>query len=438
MKSLDKIPTSKIQRASKMFGVGAKVGVNYLKYYGEKWTGDKTTAKTKLDENNASDIYNGLSELKGSALKMAQMMSMDKTVLPKAYSDKFSLAQFSVPPLSGPLVRKTIFKSLGNYPEAIFDTFETESSFAASIGQVHRATKDGKALAIKIQYPGVANSISSDLSLVKPIALKMMNLKSKDIENYFQEIEAKLLEETDYKNELEQSTQTAADCAHLPNLRFPKMYPDLSSDRIITMDWMDGKHLSEFVKENPTVADAKKVSQTLWDFYMYQFHVLKKMHADPHPGNFLVNDKNELIVLDFGCMKVIPDSFYQPFFDLTKQENRENPIRLDELLWELEIFNKTDNEEQKSLLRHFFGSLLTLLCAPFNAVTFDFSDPTYFLQLAQLGDEMSKNKEIRNMGGNRGSAHFLYVNRTLFGLFSLLNELNGGEIATNMDVVLGK
>ena len=185
MKTIDKIPTSKIQRASKLFKTGAKVGVNYIKYYGEKIVSDEDKAKERLNKNNAEDIYDGLKNLKGSALKVAQMLSMDKNILPEAYVEKFSLSQFSVPPLSPPLVIKTFKKYLGKGPNELFDSFNATSVNAASIGQVHQAEKNGKKLAIKLQYPGVADSISSDLSLVKPIAVKMFNLKGKDSDKYF-------------------------------------------------------------------------------------------------------------------------------------------------------------------------------------------------------------------------------------------------------------
>ena len=105
MKTLDSIPTKKIERATKLVATGAKIGGNYIRYYGEKiLTGNKD--KTKLDEDNARDIYDGLKELKGSALKVAQMLSMEKNLLPQAYVEQFGLAQFSVPPLSAALVKK--------------------------------------------------------------------------------------------------------------------------------------------------------------------------------------------------------------------------------------------------------------------------------------------------------------------------------------------
>ena len=243
---------------------GVKVGANYAKYYGKKITNPSLT-REQLNEDNAEDIYDGLKSLKGSALKVAQMLSMEKNILPKAYIDKFSLSQFSVPPLSAPLVRKTFKKYLGTYPENIFDTFTTQSVNAASIGQVHQATLNGKKLAVKIQYPGVADSISSDLAIVKPIAKKMFNLQGEGKEKFFKEIEDKLLEETNYELELEQSIAMSKDCNVIPHILFPKYYPDLSSERILTMDWMNGKHLSEFTSHNTDQNAANKIGQALWD-----------------------------------------------------------------------------------------------------------------------------------------------------------------------------
>ena len=115
MKSINKIPTSKIQRASKLVQTGAKIGVNYIKYYGDKLINSEEEAKSRLNQNNADDIYDGLKKLKGSALKMAQMLSMEKNILPQAYVEKFSLAQFSVPPLSPALVMKTFKKYFGKH-----------------------------------------------------------------------------------------------------------------------------------------------------------------------------------------------------------------------------------------------------------------------------------------------------------------------------------
>lgn len=429
MKTIDSIPTSKMQRASKLVTTGAKIGVNYLKYYGDKITKTEVEAKARLNENNAEDIYDGLKQLKGSALKVAQMLSMEKSILPAAYVEKFSLSQFSVPPLSPALVSKTFKKYFGKNPNEIYDKFDLVSVNAASIGQVHKAEKDGKKLAVKIQYPGVAESIASDLSLVKPIAVKMFNIRGKDSDKYFKEVENKLEEETNYILEVEQSKEIVDACKHIPNLNFPNYYPELSSDRIITMDWMNGVHLSEFSTENQEVSN--KLGQALWDFYMFQIHKLKKVHADPHPGNFLISPENELIVIDFGCMKTIPEDFYVPYFELAKPENIANPVYFEEKLYELEILRKDDSKEELDFFRAMFHEMLSLFTQPFHQEVFDFSDEVFFGKISELGQKYAKSTELKNMNGNRGSKHFIYINRTFFGLYNLMHDLKAKDVKIN-------
>ena len=422
MKSTDKIPTSKLQRTSKLVGTGVKLGANYLKYYGRRVL-DKEGAKVQLDENNASDIYDSLKDLKGSALKVAQMLSMERNILPKAYVERFSLSQFSVPPLSAPLVKKTLKRYLGNDPEQLFDTFDYTAINAASIGQVHQATKDQTPLAVKVQYPGVADSIQSDLALVKPIALRMFNMSAKDSEKYFKEVEYKLLEETDYRIELEQSREITEACAHLQHIHFPKYYDALSSQRVLTMSYVEGVPLGQWVKTSFSAKEANAIGQALWDFYMYQIHGLKKVHADPHPGNFLIDQNNELVVIDFGCIKVIPDSFYTPYFELAMHSTQDNEQAFTEKLYELEMLVPSDGPREVAYFSKLFRDLLTLFTAPFNADTFDFSDPKFWEGIGKTAEFFANDQEIRKMNSNRGSQHFLYMNRTFFGLYNLLYDL---------------
>ncbi|WP_297334217.1 AarF/ABC1/UbiB kinase family protein [Flavobacterium sp.] len=421
MKRLDSIPTNKIERVTKLVHTGVKIGGNYIKYYGQKMVNPELT-KDSLHESNATDIYDGLKELKGSALKVAQMLSMEKNLLPQSYVEKFSLSQFSVPPLSAPLVMKTFKKYFGCEPHVLFDEFEPESINAASIGQVHRARKNGKNLAVKIQYPGVRESIGTDIALVKPIALRMFNLKGTSDE-YFQEVEDKLMEETDYTLELQQSEAIRKDCSVLENIAFPKYYPELSCEKIITMDWMQGKHLSEWCKEEHTQEERNKVGQALYDFYMFQIHGLHKFHADPHPGNFLVDADNNLIAIDFGCMKALPQEFYEPYFDLIQPETLANDERFTERLITLDVLKPDDEPKEFDYFKALFQELLNVFVEPYRHEHFDFSHEGFSNAIAGLSERFANDKNIRKMNTNRGSKHFIYVNRTFFGLYSLLFDI---------------
>ena len=430
MKTLDHIPTGKIERASKLVTTGVKLGGNYIKYIGDKII-DPENAREKLDEENAKDIYDGLKSLKGSALKVAQMLSMEKNLLPSAYVDRFSLAQFSVPPLSGPLVRKTFKKYFGKYPEELFDTFATQSVNAASIGQVHLATKNGRKLAVKIQYPGVANSIGSDLALVKPVATRMFNLKGQDTEKFFKEIEGKLLEETDYNLELEQSLTIKEQCKNIPNLLFPNYYADLSCEKILTMDWMDGIHLSEYAQDNNDQEKNNRLGQTLWDFYMYQMHILKSVHADPHPGNFLITEKGELVAIDFGCIKGIPEEFYTPYFELANETAINDLDFFAHKITELEILRSDDSPEARKYIINLFHDMLSVFTYPFHGETFDFSNEAFWGRIAGMSDRLANDEYLRKLNGNRGSRHFLYINRTFFGLYNLMHDLKAEIVVDN-------
>ena len=152
----------------------------------------------------------------------------------------------------------------------------------------------------------------------------------------------KLIEETNYNLEIEQSKAIAEACKHLPHIKFPDYYEDCSCDRIITMDYMNGLHISEFIKTEFSQETANQLGQALWDFYMFQIHGLRKVQADPHPGNFMVSKQGELIAIDFGCVKEIPEEFYTPYFELSKKENIENEETFVKLLTELEILLNTD------------------------------------------------------------------------------------------------
>lgn len=236
-------------------------------------------------------------------------------------------------------------------------------------------------------------------------------------------MEQKLLEETDYVNELRQGKEIAAACAMIPDLRFPAYYPQWSTDKILAMDWMQGEHISEFTAHNQDQVKADKLGQALWDFYMFQMHKLRAVHADPHPGNFLVDNDSNLIAIDFGCIKQVPEEFYTPYFELVTPEIFNDPVRFEQKLYELEVLRPDDKASEKAYLIPLFKRLLDVSTMPYRTSFFDFSNEAFFGQLAAMGEEFSKDSELRKMNGNRGSKHFLYINRTFFGLYSLLHDL---------------
>ncbi|MFH6982507.1 ABC1 kinase family protein [Marinoscillum luteum] len=429
MKEQGRIPVGKVSRAAKFVKTGAKVGGNYVKHYGRKIM-DKNASREQLDQDNAEDIYESLSELKGSALKVAQMLSMDKNLLPTAYQDKFAMSQYSAPPLSYPLVVKTFQKYFGMAPTERFNSFSKSAVNAASIGQVHKATLGDKTLAVKIQYPGISDSVRSDLKLVKPFALRLFGLNERELDQYMDEVEGKLLEETDYELEVSRSKRISEACQAIPNLLFPQYYEEHSAARIITMDWLEGQHIREFLTTNPTQEIRDQIGQAMWEFYHHQIHHIKAVHADPHPGNFLMRPDGTLGIIDFGCVKEIPEDFYTVYFKLMNKRLLQDDLELVPVLYDLNFIYADDSDNEKQLYVSLFKEMMELLGRPFHTDFFDFSDDAYFMKIYELSERLGSMKELRNSRHARGSRHGLYINRTYFGLYQLLNML-GAKIRTS-------
>jgi predicted unusual protein kinase regulating ubiquinone biosynthesis (AarF/ABC1/UbiB family) len=419
MKEQNSIPSGKVARSAKFVGTGLKVGGNYIKHYSKKLFNPDLN-RDELNQDNAADIYNSLSELKGSALKVAQMLSMDKNILPKAYVDQFSLSQYNAPPLSGPLIVQTFKKHFGATPDKIYDTFNLKSTNAASIGQVHQATLKGKKLAVKIQYPGVGSSIQSDLKLIKPFAFRLVGMSEKELDVYMKEVEEKLIEETDYELEVKRSIEFSKACADVQNVVFPQYYPKLSGGRIITMDWIEGIHLKEFLATNPTQELRNQIGQALWDFYNFQQHELRAVHADPHPGNFLITPEGKLGIIDFGCIKELPDDFYYPFFSTVSNEILNDRDKTLTAFRQLEMILPKDNPQQVEFYYQAYKEMISLFGKPYLTKEFDFSDAGFINAMYAYGEKISKMPEFKPA---RGVKHFIYVNRTNFGVYQILHEL---------------
>jgi len=424
VKEQNSIPVTKVQRATKFIVTGAKIGGNYLKHYSKKMV-NPALSREELHEDNANDIYQSLSQLKGSALKVAQMLSMDKNLLPSAYQQQFAMAQYSAPPLSYPLVVKTFEQAFKKKPTEVFDSFSPTASNAASMGQVHQASLGGKKLAVKIQYPGVSESIKSDLAMVKPIALSMFKLNPVEYDEFIGEVQTRLLEEANYGLELERSQQLSQACKHIPNLVFPNYFAEYSSSRILTMDWVEGQLLGEYLKTKRSAGKtANQIGQALWDFYHYQIHALKTLHADPHPGNFIITANHQLGVIDFGCVKVIPPDFYKVYFQLLDKDILNDTRRREKVFQQLRFIYPDDTEKDKKFFNEVFITLVELLGRPFRTPSFDFADNAYFDSLFKFGEEIGKMKEFRESKRARGVKDAVYINRTYYGLYNILHDLH--------------
>ena len=247
------IPEGKIARTGVASIAAARVGLGELGHRIKRpFLSTENVKKEKeiLDDKNAKILFNTLSQLRGTALKIAQMLGMEQGLLPESYRKELSKSFHQVPPLNRVLVRKVMLEELNQNPETAYEQFDTTAFAAASLGQVHKATtKDHKNVAVKVQYPGISVSIESDMTLIRGIAHGLSNTKL--ILQSIGEIEERLKEEIDYRIEAK-NTLWFKENVTLKGISIPHVYPELSTQKILTTELIQGLHLSQWLDTNPS------------------------------------------------------------------------------------------------------------------------------------------------------------------------------------------
>lgn len=409
-------PSSKYERGKIFAKTGLKVGKNYASHYLKTLTGRKSE-KGDVDKKTAEDVFGEFTNLRGTALKIAQTFSIDQGFLPEEFSEVMTQAQYKVPPINRSLVRSIIRRELGKYPEQIFDKFNSEALAAASIGQVHKARlKNGRPVAIKIQYPGVRDTISSDIALVGSL-FKRLSSSGAQFDDYIAEIESTLLKETDYIEEGKSINRFHKRFSN-NGIITPEWIPELSTQRVLTMTFIEGVHMKEFLEYNPPQEERNHFGQLLWDFFHQQIKDRKEIHADTHPGNFIFTPEKKLGVVDYGCVKSFPEEFFINYLKLLPVHLQRDEEEIIRLYKELDVL-KTDPENNKSekAIYEFCKNYGYTFALPYIEDEFNFGDEEYKRIMAGY----TKNAPITN--GPRGSKHFIFTTRVHLGLYHFLMKL---------------
>jgi predicted unusual protein kinase regulating ubiquinone biosynthesis (AarF/ABC1/UbiB family) len=421
-------PSSKFERSKLFAKAGLKAGKNYAGHYLRHPLNPGENI-ADLHQKNAEDIFKEFTNLRGTALKIAQSLSMDQGFLPDEFAEVMTRAQYKVPPINKALVRSVIKSELGKYPEQLFKSFQPEAIAAASIGQVHKATlHDGRNVAVKIQYPGVRNTIESDLAIARTIFKRIVK-RGSDIDYYFEEVRDTLLKETDYRIEGEQ-LETFIQLFSGKEILIPEWIPELSSEKVLTMTFIDGLHLGEFLSTDPSRKERDNYGQLLWDFFHLQVEKRDLIHADTHPGNFLLTPDNKLGVIDFGCVKKFPDDFFINYLKLLPTHLNRNEEEIIHLYKELKVLKEHPSKSSTERIYYeFCRDYGYTFAKPYSAESFDFGDTSYH----DLIRSFTKNAPISNEP--RGSRHFIYSTRVHLGLYYLLMKL-GARIKTGKSRVI--
>ena len=332
MRVSEQLPQGTSKRSAKMASIPLSLAGRGAIGFGRQLIGQSPDfAFADLQEKTAEQIFKVLGELKGGAMKFGQALSVFEAALPeeiaKPYRETLVKLQEAAPPLPARVVHKVLAKELGEHWRDNFAEFNDTPAASASIGQVHKGIwKDGRAVAVKIQYPGAKEALISDLNQIQRFAkIFQLLLPGVEMKPLLEELKARIIEEVDYRYEA--SAQSACFEAYKgdSDIAIPEVI--MATDRVLVSQWLEGTPLSK------VIADGTQDERNNAGIRLARFHFTAPMragllHADPHPGNFRVLKDGRLGVLDFGACNRLPNGFPEPFKRLLRNALEGDAIAL--------------------------------------------------------------------------------------------------------------
>lgn len=266
---------------------------------------DRDDRKRKYQQSASRYIREELQMLKGPVMKLGQALSTQGFMLPEEALKELAALQMHAPAMHPTLARAQFKTSYGKFPEQVFKHFSREPFAAASLGQVHKAvTRDDQEVAIKIQYPAIRASVKSDFKLLRT-AVTAGQLSGYLTREMLNEIESIITVETDYVQEADNLNKFHHGLLPLSYVDVPEPFTEFSTDRVLTMSYLEGMHIDAWLACSPSEASRDRLGARLFELFYYQFLVMGALHADPHPGNYLFTKDDEIGLIDLGCVKQI-------------------------------------------------------------------------------------------------------------------------------------
>ena len=418
----DKIPTSKMARGSVVGKAMFKIGVTQSKGMVKRAFMSKENKEASQKETHAEIakvIIDSLGQLKGVSVKIAQQVALGLPFLPKEYLDEISKSFNSIPPINKALIRKIIKQELGDYPQNVFESFESDAFGAASLGQVHLARVNDETLAIKVQYPGIAHSIESDLTVLK-FALERF-AKGQNIDHLMDEVEARLMEEVDYEIEADNTRYFYDNLKH-DSIVIPKINAEFSTQTVLASSFLEGEGFEAFLARNPSQEERNSYAQLIFDSFFMSLYHIQMIHADPNPGNFIFMDERKLGLIDFGCVKKLDNEFLSSFSKLHVMLMDEvSDEQIAEQYANLEMIDWAPKEEMLKFYQEVIKPLDRIYIEIFHDDFYDFKENSDF---SERGFKTILEVQKRQRHAvHKMNADYIFVDRALLGYYNMFEKM---------------
>ena len=397
-----------IQVTGQVGGILTRLGAN--KFFGLNINKDK----------HAINLKNDLGSVKGPFMKIAQLLSMIPDALPVEYSNQLMQLQSQAPSMGEAFVKRRMANELGVNWHKFFSKFDLSASFAASLGQVHKGKlkKEGNIVACKLQYPDMQSAVNVDLNQFQ-IMLNLFEKYNKVIKTkkIFLEIKDRLIEEINYKNEINNMIVFKKIFNNVNFVNIPKVYKNYSTKKLITMSWLEGQSLEKIIKNSKNKKKiSEKIATNIFNAWYMPFYKYCVIHGDPHFGNYSFKENGDINLFDFGCVRFFPTKFVRAVLDLYYAlEKKDEDLTIKAYrTWGFRKINKKLINILNLWASYIYGPLLEdkkrLIQGKKKGYGFDVANNVY--------------KELKKIGGVEPPKEFVFMDRAAIGMGSLFMKLN--------------
>ena len=395
-----------------------------------------------------SELKSALGNLKGPVMKVAQILATIPDALPEEYVKELQQLQSNAPSMGRLFVKRRMTSELGSDWKSRFSYFEENSVAAASLGQVHRANSlDGTELACKLQYPDMSSAVEADLRQLR-IAMSLYErydsaIKASEI---YKELSARIREELDYLREGRNMTLYKMMLKNEPNVNVPDFFEDLSTQRLITMSWLNGSSLLSYIATNENQDARNHVAINMFRAWYIPFYLYGIIHGDPHLGNYSITEEGDVNLMDFGCIRVFPASFVKGVIDLyhgLRDSNEELAIEAYKT-WGFENLDMETINVLNQWARFVYAPLMEDKIRSIQ----DTNSGAYGREVVQ-----KVHRELRRLNGVKPPREFVLMDRAAIGLGSvflhlkaevnwykifqdLINDFDPGKLAKRQEKIL--